>query len=173
MRAVRLVQVGLGGWGLNWAEEVLPKIERLGEVAFVEVDEAARSRAIEAGLPARRVFADLDTAIAETKPQAMLATVPLAVHAPVARAGLERGLHVLVEKPFTETLAEARELVALAESRDLLLAVNQNYRYFPAVQGARAAVAWARRLRHDRGFDPAVEQAVAVAEVIDRAYGRA
>lgn len=43
----------------------------------------------------------------------------------------------------------------------------------PDAWGARAAVAWARRLRHDRGFDPAVEQAVAVAEVIDRAYGRA
>lgn len=42
----------------------------------------------------------------------------------------------------------------------------------PDAWGARAAVAWARRLRRDRGFDPAVEQAVAVAEVIDRVYGR-
>lgn len=42
---------------------------------------------------------------------------------------LEAGKHVLVEKPFAHTLAEAKEMVAAAEACDRLLAVNQNYRW--------------------------------------------
>ena len=42
---------------------------------------------------------------------------------------LEAGKHVLVEKPFTETIAEAREIVAAAQANHRLLAVNQNYRW--------------------------------------------
>ena len=68
--------------------------------------------------------------------------MPLAAHAPVTRAALEAGLHVLVEKPFTETLEQARALERLAEDLKRVLLVSQNYRWFPAP-------VLARRLLHD------------------------
>lgn len=54
---------------------------------------------------------------------------PNRTHVPVARAALEAGLAVVVDKPIAGTAAEARELAALAEDRGLLLSVFQNRRW--------------------------------------------
>src|SRR5205807_6201604 len=71
---------------------------------------------------------------------AVLVTTILPGHATVTRAALEAGRHVLVEKPFTSDLAQARALVALADERELVLMVSQNYRFFPAVREVRRLV---------------------------------
>ena len=54
---------------------------------------------------------------------------PNRTHVPVARAALEAGLPVVVDKPIAATAAEARELASLAEARGLLLSVFQNRRW--------------------------------------------
>ncbi|WP_221355791.1 Gfo/Idh/MocA family oxidoreductase [Streptomyces beigongshangae] len=54
---------------------------------------------------------------------------PNKTHVPIARAALEAGLPVVVDKPIAGTAAEARELAALAEERGLLLSVFQNRRW--------------------------------------------
>ena len=54
---------------------------------------------------------------------------PDSTHYEYARRALEAGKHVVVEKPFTTTVAEAEELVALAASRGLTLSVYQNRRW--------------------------------------------
>lgn len=139
---VKLVQVGLGGWGRNWAQEVLPAVPGVEMVGFVDADPAMRAIAARSlGLAEDLLFGSLDAAVAETKPEAALVVVPLAAHAPVSEAALGHGLHVLVEKPFTETLAEGKALVALAERLSLHLVVNQNYRHFPAPRTFRRLVA--------------------------------
>ncbi len=139
---VRLVQIGLGGWGRDWAKEVLPDVPEAEPVAFVDGDPGMRELARETlGIPSERLFASLDEAVAATRPTAALAVVPLAAHAAVTEAALRRGLHVLVEKPFTETLAEAAALVELAQSSGLHLMVNQNYRHFPTPLAFRRLVA--------------------------------
>lgn len=139
---VKLVQIGLGGWGRNWAQEVLPAVPGVELVALVDADPAMRTLAAKS-LPtaAGKVFATLDEAMVTTRPEAALVVVPLAAHAAVAGAALGHGLHVLVEKPFTETLAEAVALVERAEADGLHLMVNQNYRHFPAPQTFRRLVA--------------------------------
>lgn len=135
---VRLVQLGLGGWGRNWVEEVTRATPGVEPVAWVDTDAEARERAIKiVPLPKERVFATLDDALEKVTADAALAVVPLPAHAAVTRAALEAGLHVLVEKPFTETLAEAHALVELARARQRVLMVNQNYRWFPAPRLAR------------------------------------
>jgi predicted dehydrogenase len=135
---LRLIQLGLGGWGRNWVEEVTRETPGVTAVAWVEVDPAAREQAVaELGLPTEHVFGSLQEALHAVATDAALLVVPLAVHAPLARQALEAGLHVLVEKPFTETLAEARALADLARERRRVLMVNQNYRWFPAPRLAR------------------------------------
>jgi len=61
---------------------------------------------------------------------------PTAMHYTIARDCLARGIHVLVEKPITETVAEADELVAAAEGRGLVLQVGHLERFNPALLAA-------------------------------------
>jgi predicted dehydrogenase len=135
---LRLIQLGLGGWGRNWVLEVTRATPGVEPVAWVDIDPAARERAVaELDLPPGRVFASLDDALSDVAADAALVAVPLAAHAEVTRRALEAGLHALVEKPFTDDLADARALADLARRRGLVLMVNQNYRWFPAPRLAR------------------------------------
>ena len=58
-------------------------------------------------------------------------TAPHHLHAPIARDLIEAGKPILCEKPLAGTLEDARDLVALAESRGVALAVNNTRRLFP------------------------------------------
>lgn len=133
MTPVRVVQVGLGGWGRDWAWRVNPQVPEVEVVGYVDSDPAALS------LLAKRVpesksagFGTLEAAIDKSRPEAALITAPLDAHAPLVRAALDAGLHVLVEKPFVAGVASGAELVATAANRKLVLMVSQNYRFFPA-----------------------------------------
>lgn len=57
---------------------------------------------------------------------------PTSTHYTVARACLERGIHVLVEKPMTSTVAEADALIELAAQKALVLQVGHQERFFAA-----------------------------------------
>lgn len=70
------------------------------------------------------------------KVDAVSIAVPTVDHITVAREFLNAGVHVLVEKPMTTTLAEADELIALAESKGRMLAVGHTERFNPAVAAA-------------------------------------
>lgn len=136
--SLRLIQFGLGGWGRDWVLEVTPRTPGVEPVAWVDIDPAMRERAItELALPPERVFGAPEEALGSVAADAALICVPLAAHAMVARQALEAGLHVLIEKPFAESLEEARGLADLARQYRRVLMVNQNYRWFPAPRLAR------------------------------------
>ncbi len=67
----------------------------------------------------------------------MTIAVPTESHLDVAMAFIERGVHVLVEKPLARTVEEAEQLVAAAASRGVTLAVGHTERFNPAVVAAR------------------------------------
>ncbi|TMD04677.1 MAG: Gfo/Idh/MocA family oxidoreductase [Chloroflexi bacterium] len=140
-QALRVLQVGLGGWGRDWAWRVLPDLTEVELVGCVDPDPAALALVQkQAKVPAERCFATLESGLEATRAEAVLVTTILPGHATVTRAALEAGRHVLVEKPFTSDLAQARALVALADERELVLMVSQNYRFFPAVREVRRLV---------------------------------
>jgi predicted dehydrogenase len=125
----------MGGWGRDWASRVLPAVPGVELAGAVDPDPTARKLGrTMAGLPAGRLFASLEEALARVAPDAVLITTVLPGHVPVAKAALEAGKHVLVEKPFAPSVAEGRALVQLAAERGLTLMVSQNYRFFPAVR---------------------------------------
>jgi predicted dehydrogenase len=70
----------------------------------------------------------------------VMVTTPNHVHFPVAKTFLEHGIHVVCDKPMTFNLEEAQELVALAESKNLVFALTHNYTGYPAVRQARYLV---------------------------------
>lgn len=141
MTPLRLIQVGLGGWGRDWAA-LLRRHPALAQiVAYVDPQpEMLRQLRAALDLPAAQCFTTLEAALAAAEADAVLVTTALAGHVPVALAALAADKHVLVEKPFAPSLAEARQVVALAAQRRCVLMVSQNYRFYPAAQTAAALI---------------------------------
>lgn len=138
---LRIIQVGMGGWGRDWARTVLQPDKNMALLACVDADPA--SLALARGhldLPADRYFDSLAAALAATDAEAVLITASLPGHVPLAVEALQAGKHVLLEKPFAPSVAEARQVVELAAARDRVLMISQNYRFFPAVQTVRELV---------------------------------
>ncbi|GER88706.1 oxidoreductase [Dictyobacter vulcani] len=139
---LRIIQVGLGGWGQNWAKAIVAKNKDVETTAWVEIDapslEAARKRL---DLPAEKCFTSLSEALDTVPADAVLVTASLPGHVPSARTALLANKHVLMEKPFAPTVAEAMELIELAEERGLTLMISQNYRFEPAARAAAEAIA--------------------------------
>jgi predicted dehydrogenase len=71
---------------------------------------------------------------------AVAIVTPNHAHAPVARAFLDAGIHVICDKPLTTTRREAEQLAKLAEKSGLIFAVTHNYTGYPLVRQARAMV---------------------------------
>lgn len=130
---LRLIQVGLGFWGGDWAETILPGVASVQVVGWVDRDPKVRAAKQDAlGLPAESCFASLNEALNAVEADAVVVTVPLSAHAAVTQEALDAGKHVLCEKPFTQTAIEAKALAERAAAADRVLMVAQNYRFFPA-----------------------------------------
>jgi predicted dehydrogenase len=135
---VRLGVIGVGALGQHHAR-VASGLPGARLVGVFDID-AARANDV-AGRHGTRVFAHLRELLPEVN--AVVVAVPTVDHLRVARAALEAGKDVLVEKPMATSLAEADELIALAEARKAILQVGHVERFNPAVdvlrtiQGAR------------------------------------
>ncbi|MDK1390116.1 Gfo/Idh/MocA family oxidoreductase [Sinorhizobium sp. 8-89] len=129
----RIVQVGLGRWGLDWAETVIPQVPEVEVVGWVEPNpetlERLKSRL---GASPNQCFPNLDAALSDVAADAILITANVGAHASLVERALGAGKHVLVEKPFVSTVVEAERLVDLADRSHLILMVSQNFRFFPA-----------------------------------------
>jgi len=145
MDQLRVLQVGLGGWGRDWAHRIIPGVPEVQAVGYVDPDPGALAR-LRDEVPATpaQCFLTLERAIEATQPEAVLVTATLPGHAPLAAAALAAGLHVLVEKPFAESLEAGQQLVELAATRRKVLMVSQNYRFYPAVRRVAQLVNEAR-----------------------------
>ncbi|MDQ4138104.1 MAG: Gfo/Idh/MocA family oxidoreductase, partial [Actinomycetota bacterium] len=138
---LRILQVGMGGWGRSWAEELLKHPDLCRTVGYVDtVPEMLQLLQRDVGVAKRLCFASLAEALAATDAEAVLVTTALPGHAPVAVEALEAGLHVLVEKPIAPTIADARRMIDAAERSGRTLMVSQNYRFYPAAQAAARLV---------------------------------
>ncbi|RWO23567.1 MAG: Gfo/Idh/MocA family oxidoreductase [Mesorhizobium sp.] len=138
---VRLIQIGLGDWGLNWATTIVPQIKTVEVVGYVaRSQERAAAARMKLGNHVAPFFLSLDEAVKRTAPDGVLVFTTTDTHVELVKRALEFGCHVLVEKPFVPTVKEGRELVQMAAGRDLILMVNQNFRFFPAAQRAAGIV---------------------------------
>lgn len=140
-RPIRLIQVGMGGWGRDWATSVVPRATDFDRVACVDLDQAILTRLqAELDVPSGACFGSLEAALSGVDAEAVLITAALPGHVPVALAALRAGKHVLVEKPFAPSVAEAQEVVAVAEAAGRVLMVSQNYRHYPAVRAVASLI---------------------------------
>jgi len=73
--------------------------------------------------------------------EAVSIVTPNHVHYPAAKAFLERGIHVICDKPLTSNLEDAKRLKAVADSSNALFILTHNYTGYPMVRQAREMVA--------------------------------
>lgn len=128
--------IGVGYLGRLHAQKYAA-LDGVNLVAVADAD-PQRARQVAAELGTRPVD-DFRTLLAGEIHLASI-VVPTERHFEVAQACLEGGVHVLVEKPMTETLAQAQALQALAERRGLTLQVGHLERFNPAFLAAREIV---------------------------------
>jgi len=121
-----VLNVGLVGFGLAGAVFHAPLIAAEPRLRLAAV---ATSRALSAEFAATRVVTDPLQLVRAEDIDLVVVASPNASHAPLARAALLAGKHVVVDKPFTVDLAEANELIELARERHRLLTVFQNRRW--------------------------------------------
>lgn len=141
---LKLIHVGLGGWGMDWQSTALKTIrDEVETVAIVEAFEPAMERAQKAlKLKDGQCFTTLDDALeAVPEAEAVLITAPMEAHIPLAMTALRAGKHVLVEKPLAGEAEEAVEAIRFAEEHNLILQVSQNYRFYPAPAKAAEMIA--------------------------------
>jgi len=132
LKAVIVGQTGHGDYGHDH-DLIFNGRENIQVVAVADPDEAGRSKAV-ARVQALRSYADYREMISKEKPQ--LASVALRcsdVHHAIALAALNVGAHVYIEKPITETLAQADELLAFANKAGLKIAVPHQMRLAPNI----------------------------------------
>jgi predicted dehydrogenase/nucleoside-diphosphate-sugar epimerase len=129
-------RAGLVGAG-NICEFHVAAIKDLGlDVELVGVTDLDHARATErAEHWGTHAFADLDALVAAGANVIHVLTPPSA-HAQVALAALERGCHVLVEKPVAESVEDALAIDRLARRKGLVASVNHSLLYDPQVQRA-------------------------------------
>ena len=142
---LRAAVIGAGYLGRFHAEKYAA-LEDCELRAVVDIDAArARELAGSLGAPAatdyHAVLNDVDVASI---------VVPTEIHYEVARACLEAGVHILVEKPVTRTVEEASELVELAARRGLVFQVGHLERFNPAILAVRDQITRPLFMESDR-----------------------
>jgi predicted dehydrogenase len=134
------IRIGIIGSGRIADQGHMPGIQSYpGAQVTVACDtDAARLRAFAATYDVPEVRSDwldvLDPALVDV----VCVCLPNALHAPVTLAALDKGLHVLCEKPMAVTAAEADAMAAAARRNGRLLAIKTHNRFRPSALRARA-----------------------------------
>jgi predicted dehydrogenase len=122
---VRLALVGAGGHG-HAIQDAIEDTEIVDLRAVYDVDETAMREAAERfeGDPA----ASYEALLRRDDLEAVVLATPNALHRSQAEAAFQAGLHVLVEKPIANTVADGRAMIEAAETADRLLMVGHDMR---------------------------------------------
>jgi len=129
---VGVAVVGYGYWGPN----LVRNFQRHAgcQVRWVcDPDAGSRERAAQ-DWPGVQRAAELGPVLADPAVELVAVATPIPTHFPLAKAALEAGRHVLVEKPLTGDLAEAEALLALAGQVGKRLFVDHTYLFTPEVR---------------------------------------
>ena len=128
----RALMVGAGGMAGAWARRFLPlHAERVEIVGLVDVEERVLRETGEAvGVPPARRFTSIAAAVAGTDDASCcFVAVPPAFHEEAVVRAAERGLHVLSEKPLSDTWEGCVRIRRAVAGAGVKMAVMQNYRF--------------------------------------------
>ena len=136
-----MIHVGVIGYGY-WGPNVVRNLYNLDGCRVAGVCDRSAS----ALTRVRRAYPDLAVTenpldlLTSPKVDAIAVVTPVHTHFELAKAALEHGKHVFVEKPFTASSAQAEELIEMAERRKLKIMVDHTFLFTGAVKKIRELV---------------------------------
>jgi|SRR5215469_2163940 len=129
---VKFAVIGFGYWGPNIVRNLhnLPGAEI---TAVCDKNPVARKKAYK-NYPGTYVTADVSEVINSPESDAVAIITPVWTHFELAKAALENGKHVFLEKPLTSSIEQAEILIELAERKHLKLMVDHTFLFTGAVK---------------------------------------
>ena len=133
MAKIGVAVIGSGSWGKNHAR-VYNQLTNASLEAVVDTrEDIARNVAKQYGV---KWYTDLEKAFTNTNIEAVSICTPTVTHYDLAKQAIELGKHVLVEKPMTNTVDEAKELIRLSKLNGTKLTVGFVERFNSAIKEA-------------------------------------
>jgi predicted dehydrogenase len=135
---IRLGVIGYGYWGPPVARNFhgLDDCE-LAVVSDMRPDALRRAKQ---AYPSAQVTLDASDVMSSPNVDAVAVVTPVWTHFELAKKALENGKHVFVEKPFTSTAAQAKELIDLADRKHLQIMVDHTFLFTGAVKKIRQLI---------------------------------
>jgi predicted dehydrogenase len=123
--------------------KAISKLKGLELKAVVDVNPESAKRLLNSvkGFSNVKTYNDYKAAIDEIKPAIVSVTVPSGLHFQIAKYAMEHGCNLLLEKPMTMSVSEAREIFELSQNTGLKIAMGHIYRYLPIVGLVREDIA--------------------------------
>jgi predicted dehydrogenase len=140
-QASSLLRVGVIGYGY-WGPNIVRNLHGLDGCQVVAVCDRSVDalRRAKRGYPGVRLTTDFSEILQSTDIDAIAVITPVWTHFELAKAALENGKHVFVEKPFTSTSEQAEELIELAARKNLKVMVDHTFLFGGAVKKIREVV---------------------------------
>jgi predicted dehydrogenase len=138
VETVRVGVVGFGYWGPNIVRN-LNALDRCTLVSVCDTNAKALTR-VQRTYPGLQLTTDVNDVLRSPDIDAVAIVTPVWTHFDLAKAALENGKHVFVEKPFTSTSAQASELIELAARKNLRIMVDHTFLFSGSVRKIRQLV---------------------------------
>ena len=134
------LRFGVIGWGY-WGPKIARNLDSLpgAAVTMVADTDSRRLKNLSVNQPWIQTTTQIED-IFQSDVDAVVIATPVSTHFQLARKALLHGKHVLVEKPLTTCVAEAEELVELAQQQQIILMVGHTFEYNPAVNELRKLI---------------------------------
>lgn len=133
MQKLHIAIIGAGYWGKNLIRVFYTLSDGVCLKYICDSDENKLAK-IKKSYPDAALCTNADIIFADPETDAVLIVTPTRQHYDLAKKSLNAGKHTFVEKPFTETSAQAKELIQLAEEKNLILMVDHTFLYTAAVR---------------------------------------
>jgi len=136
-----LIRIGVIGYGY-WGPNIVRNLRGLEgcQVSAVCDQSAAALKRVKQTHPDLAVTTKSSELFASPEIDAIAVVTPVGAHFELAKAALEHGKHVFVEKPFTSTTRQAEELIELAERKNLKIMVDHTFLFTGAVRKIRELI---------------------------------
>lgn len=125
---MEVIKVGLAAYGMSGEVFHAPFISIHPQFKLCAIVERSKQLSKE-HYPNATIVRSFEELIQNPQIELVVVNTPDSTHYEYARQALLAGKHVVVEKPFTSTVEQGRQLIALAQSKGLMLSVYQNRRW--------------------------------------------
>ncbi len=130
-----MIKIGIIGYGY-WGPNLVRNFNGNNNFQIVKVAESRHERLnlMQKNYPSVSISTNPDDIIKDNSIDAVAIATPVFTHFQLAKAALENGKHLLLEKPMTSTSNEAEELIEIASRKNLSLMVDHTFLYTGAVE---------------------------------------